>query len=61
MISLDGYIADKIEDYIERIHQRGKYLERRYQCVTDFTLSKPHKLDYKIYYLILLWKLNQNK
>ena len=40
MIPLDGDIADKIEDYIERIHQRGKCLERRYQCVTDFTQSQ---------------------
>ena len=61
MISLDSVIADKIDDHIEWSHQVCKRLERRYQCVTDFTLSKPHKLDYKIYYLILLWKLNQNK
>ena len=56
MISLDSVIADKIDDHIEWSHQVCKRLERRYQCVTDFTLSKPHKLDYKIYYLILLWK-----
>ena len=37
MIALDGWMADKIEDHIERNHQEGKRFERRYQCVTDFT------------------------
>ena len=39
MISIEGGIADKTEDHIERSHQVGKRLERRYQCVADFTQS----------------------
>ena len=37
MICLDGDIVDKTEDHIERSHQVSKRLERKYQCVTDFT------------------------
>ena len=40
MSSIEGGIADKTEDYIERIHQVGKRLERKCQCVTDITQSQ---------------------
>ena len=39
MNSIDGGIADKTDDHIERSHQVGKRLEQRYKCVTDFTQS----------------------
>ena len=39
MISIERGIADKTEDHIERSHQVGKRLERRYQCVADFAQS----------------------
>ena len=35
--SIDGGIADKTEDHIERSHQVGKRFEQRYKCVTTFT------------------------
>ena len=34
---IDGGIADKTEDHIERSHQVGKRFEQRYKYVTDFT------------------------
>ena len=39
MISIEGGIADKTEEHIERNHQCGKCLERRHQYFTDFTQS----------------------
>ena len=58
MSSIEGGIADKTEDYIERIHQVGKRLERKCQCVTDITQSQTLqsncKVSYNIYCLILL-------
>ena len=44
MSSIEGGIADKIEDYIERSHEVGKRLERMYQCVTDFTQSQSSQI-----------------
>ena len=40
MSSIECGISNKIEDHIERNHQVDKGLERRYQCVTDFTQSQ---------------------
>ena len=40
MSSIEYGISNKIEDHIERNHQVDKSLERRYQCVTDFTQSQ---------------------
>ena len=37
--SIDGDIANKTEDHIERSHQVGKRFEQRYKCVTAFTQS----------------------
>ena len=37
MNHVDGGIADKTEDHIERSHQVGKRFEQRYKYVTDFT------------------------
>ena len=38
--SIDGGIADKTEDHIERSHQVSKRFEQRYKCVIDFTQSQ---------------------
>ena len=35
--SIEGGIADKIEDHIEISHQVGERLEIRYRCVTNYT------------------------
>ena len=37
MSSIEDDIADKTDDHIERSYQVSKRLERRYQCVTNFT------------------------
>ena len=42
--SVEGDIADKIEDHIERSYQVGKHLERRYQCVAEFAQSQTSRI-----------------
>ena len=42
--SIEGGIADKTEYRIERSHQVGKRIERRYQYVTDFTPSQTSQI-----------------
>ena len=37
MSSIEGDIADKTEDHVERSHQVDKRFERRYKYVTHFT------------------------
>ena len=44
MSSIEGGIADKTEDHIERSHQVCKCLERRYQFITDFTQSQTSQI-----------------
>ena len=44
MNSIDGDIANKTEDHIERSHQNGKRFEQRYKCVTDFTQSQTSQI-----------------
>ena len=44
MSSIEGGIADKTEDHIERSHQVGKRLKRIYQCVTDCTQSQTSQI-----------------
>ena len=41
---VDGGIADKTEDHIERSHQVGKRFEQRYKYVTDFTQSQTSQI-----------------
>ena len=45
MNSIDGGIADKTENHIERRHQVAKCLEQRYKCVTDFTQSQTSQIN----------------
>ena len=45
MNSIDGGIADKTEDHIERSYQVGKRLEQRYSCLTDFTQSHTSQIN----------------
>ena len=56
MILIDGGIADKTEDHIERIHQVGKRLKEYIHMLPISHNHKLHKLDFKIYHLILLLK-----
>ena len=56
MNSIDGGIADKTEDHIERSHQVGKHFEQRYTCVTDFTQLQTSQIKLQDLYLILLSK-----
>ena len=44
MGSIDGGIADKTEDHIERSHQVGIFFEQRYKYVTDFTQSQTSQI-----------------
>ena len=45
MSSIEGGIADKTKDCVERSHQVGKGLERRYQCVADFIQSQTSQIN----------------
>ena len=63
MNSIDGGIADKTEDHIERSHQVGKHFEQRYTCVTDFTQLQTSqiKLQDLLFNLMVKVKLEQVK
>ena len=63
MSSIEGGIYNKTEDHIERSHQVGKRLERRYQGVTDLTQSQTSqiKLQYLLFNPLVEIKLEQVK
>ena len=42
--SIDGDIANKTEDHIERSHQVGKRFEQRYKCVSNFAHSQTSQI-----------------
>ena len=44
MSSIEGDIADKTEDHVERSHQVDKRFERRYKYVTHFTKAQTSKI-----------------
>ena len=58
MILIDGGIADKTEDHTEKSHQVGKHLKEDINVLLISHNPTLYKLDYKIYYLILLLKGN---
>ena len=39
MKNVDGGLADKSEDHIERAHQDGKRSEMKYYGVTNFSIT----------------------
>ena len=47
MNSIDGGIADKSKDHIERSHQVSKRFEQRYKYVTEFTQSQTSQIKFQ--------------